>query len=50
LDISQWKLGQHLAASPETREEGILWLRRAAKQGHASAQEQLMELESGKHA
>jgi TPR repeat protein len=49
LDAAQWKLGQHLAASAETREEGLSWLRRAAEQGHPAAQKQLSEIENGKH-
>lgn len=43
LDASQWKLGQHLLLSNESREEAILWLKLAAAQGHPAAADLLRE-------
>jgi TPR repeat protein len=41
LDASQWKLGQHLLAEPNTRKEAIKWLGLAAAQGHQAAKDLL---------
>lgn len=43
LDASQWKLGQHLLHSGESRKEAIHWLRLAAAQGHPAAAELLRD-------
>jgi TPR repeat protein len=47
LDASQWKLGQHLLGIEGALEEALMWLRRAAEQGHTGATELLQTSEGG---